>query len=294
MKKLLSVLLTLAVFTAACGDDDTSADADANADSGGGGDTVERIVSLSPTATEILFAIGAGDQVVAVDQFSNYPDDAPFSDLDGFSINVEAVAALEPQLVVMQSNQASSELEALGMTVIVQDSPADFDGIYAQIEQVGAATGHVAEAAELVLRMQTDIAALVDEAPDAGGLTYYHELGVDYYSLNSDSFIAQVYGLFGLESIGDQADSEAFGGYLPLSEEFILGADPDMIFLADTIYAEQTAATVAARPGWEDLTAVRNGAVVELNDDVASRWGPRVVEFVEAIANVLERVEAPS
>jgi len=286
MKKLFALLLALAMFAAACGDDDVT---DESSD-----ETVERIVSLSPTATEILFAIGAGDQVVAVDAFSNYPENAPISDLDGFTVNVEAVAAYEPQLVAMQVSSATTEIEALGITVIARDAPTDFDGIYAQIEELGAATGQVAEAAALVLEMQTDIATLLAGAPSAEGLTYYHELGTDYYSLNSDSFVAQVYALFGLSSIGDQAAGDAFNGYLPLTEEFILGADPDVIFLADTIWASQTAETVASRPGWADLTAVQTGAVVELNDDVASRWGPRVVEFATAIAEILATVSVPA
>lgn len=321
MKKMFALLLVLALLAVACGEDDppavvddsgdtpnevedtvdgdsddTAADETAADDAVAGDEpaTVDRIVSLSPTATEILFAIGAGDQVVAVDQFSNYPDNAPLSDLDGFTINVEAVAAYEPQLVAMQSNEASAELEALGMTVIVRDSPVDFDGIYTQIEELGAATGHIAEAAALVLEMQTRIDELIAAAPSAEGLSYYHELDTTYYSLNSESFIAEIYGLFGLASIGDQAEGEAFAGYLPLSEEFVLGSDPDFIFLADTIWAAQTAETVAARPGWSDLSAVQNGAVVELDDDVASRWGPRVVEFVEAIAGALTTVTVPA
>jgi len=285
LKKLCIILLALALPASACGDD-------APAETGAA--PIERIVSLSPTATEVLFAIGAGDQVVAVDQFSNYPAEAPFSDLDGFTVNVEAVAGYEPQLVIMQSNEASAELEALGMTVIVQDSPADIEGIYTQIEEVGAATGNVDGAAAVVLEMQTRLDELIAEAPAAEAMSYYHELDTDYYSLNSDSFVAQIYALFGLASIGDQAEGEAFAGYLPLSEEFILGADPDLIFLADTIWAEQTAETVAARPGWSDLSAVRSGSVVELDDDVASRWGPRVVEFAESIAAALSTVAAPA
>lgn len=302
MKKMCVVLLGLAMFAVACGDDGETTEAatpttvvttvaptEAPAEP-----TVERVVSLSPTATEILFAIGADDQVIAVDQFSNHPEDAPLSDLDGFQINVEAVAAYDPQVVVMQSNEASTALEALGIEVVVQDSPADFDGIYDQIEELGEATDNASGAADLVETIRTEIAALVAEAPDASGMRYYHELGTDYYSLNSDTFVAQVYGLFGLVSIGDDAAGEAFAGYLPLSEEYILESDPDFIFLADTIWAEQTAETVAARAGWADLTAVQNGAVVELNDDVASRWGPRVVEFAEAIADVLAEVAVPA
>ena len=285
MKKLLALLSAPAMFAVACAGDSSIT---------GGGDGPERIVSLSPTATEILFAIGAGDQVVAVDRFSNHPANAPITDLDGFTVNVEAVASYEPDLVTMQMSDAASELASLGIEVIARDAPADFEGIYTQIEELGAATGHADGAAALVEEIRSEIDDLVADAPDAAGLTYYHELDTTFYSLNADSFVAKIYGLFGLESIGDQADGEVFNGYLPLSEEFILGADPDMIFLADTLWAAQTAETVAARPGWGDLTAVGNGAVVGLNDDVASRWGPRVVEFVRAIADVLETVAAPA
>jgi len=286
MKRMFALLLALALLAAACGaDDPLEAEASTN---------VERIISLSPTATEILFAIGAGDLVVAVDAYSNYPAEAPASELDGFIPNIEAIAAFEPQLVAMQSNEAASELEALGITVIQRDAPTTFDGIYTQIEELGAATGRIAGAAALVLEMQTEIAALRADAPDASGLTYYHELGTDYYSLNGESFIAEVYGLFGLTSIGDQASGEAFDGYLQLSEEFILGADPDLIFLADTLFAAKTVQTVGARPGWGGLTAVQNGAVIELDDDVASRWGPRVIEFARQIAAALPTVAAPA
>jgi iron complex transport system substrate-binding protein len=308
--KLFALLLVPAMFAVACGDDDTTTedpippadDADMDESDEDVDDPVEevddgllaRVVSLSPTATEILFAIGAGDQVVAVDQFSNYPENLPPADLDGFAPDAEAIAAYEPQVVVMQSNDASSAIEALGITVVVQDSPADFEGIYTQILELGDATGNDEGAEELIAEMRVEIDALIADAPDASGRTYYHELGTDFYSLNSDSFVAQIYALFGLVSIGDNAGGDAFAGYLPLTEEFILTEDPDFIFLADTIWASQTSDTVAARPGWSELSAVQSGAVVELDDDVASRWGPRVVAFAEAIADVLKVVAVPA
>lgn len=292
MQRLSVLLFVTALFAAACGDD--TSDITEPVASPEETSTVDRIISLSPTATEILFAIGAGDDVVAVDVYSNFPSTVPVSDLDGFTPNVEAIAAFDPALVVMQSNAASVDLEAIGITVVIQDSPATFDDMYAQIEQLGAATGHGAGAAAVVLDMKTRIGDLRDGAVDSSGLTYYHELGTDLYSLNGDSFIAEVYDLFGLTSIGDEASGDAFAGYLQLTEEFVLGADPDLIFLADTIFGAQTAETVAARPGWGDLSAVRNGNVIELDDDVASRWGPRVVEFVEQIAGALQAVPVPS
>ncbi|MFT7610422.1 MAG: iron complex transport system substrate-binding protein, partial [Candidatus Aldehydirespiratoraceae bacterium] len=247
MKKLFAMLLVMAMFAVACGDDDTvvepAAETPAEDDAPVDEDPpAERIVSLSATATEILFAIGAGDLVVAVDSYSNYPVDAPITDLQAFTPNVEAIAAYEPDLVVMQTNAVAAELEALGIMVIQRDAPADFSGVYAQIEELGAATGLIAEAAELVLEMETEITDLQADLPDADGLTYYHELGTDLYSVTSSTFVGEIYGLFGLTNIADEADPDgALGGYPQLSEEFILGADPDLIFLADTIFAEQNA-----------------------------------------------------
>jgi iron complex transport system substrate-binding protein len=290
LRRAIAPVAIAALFAAACGDDsttETGTDVPAT--------DAPRVVSLSATATEILFAIGAGPDVVAVDSFSNYPPEAPVTDLEAFTPNVEAIADLEPDLVTMQNNDpdAVSALEELGITVIARDAPPTFDGMYDQIEELGVATGREREAADLVSGIQDRIAELQADAPDAGGRTYYHELGTDYYSITSDTFIAQVYGLFGLTSIGDAADGEAFAGYVPLTEEYILASDPDLIFLADTRYEAQTAETVADRPAWGDLTAVRQGRVVELDDDVASRWGPRVVEFAETIADALSTLRAP-
>lgn len=258
-------------------------------------DVPTRIVSLSPTATEMLFAIGAGDQVVAVDAFSNYPEEAPITDLSGFEPNVEAIAGFEPDLVV--SSFPIEGLDAIGVENLVLGAAVSFDDVYSQIEQAGAVTGHIAEAAELVSQMQTDIDAVLASLPEREtALTFYHELDNTLFSVTSSTFIGEVYSLLGLENAADAADpdGEAFG-YPQLNEEYLVTADPDIIFLADTICCGQTAATVAERPGWDQLSAVQNGNIVELNDDVVSRWGPRLVEFIqvagEAVAN-LETVAA--
>ena len=125
-----------------------------------------KIISLSPTATEMLFAIGAGDQVLAVDDFSNYPAEAAakMTELSGFEPNVEAIAGLEPDLVVTDGTNPDllEQLDTLGIAHWEGPAAVTFDDIYTQIEQLGAATGHVAEAAELVGQMQTDIADVID------------------------------------------------------------------------------------------------------------------------------------
>ena len=312
---LLAAVLALALMAAACGDDDSSSATSDAGDTAQGGDeaaggtdaessgddtdaemTEQRIVSLSATATETIFAIGADDQLVAVDNFSTYPEnDLPA--IDSFSPSVEAISEYEPDLVVLAFDPGDlvTGLDAVGIESLVQPAAATLDDAYAQIEQLGAATGHVGEAAELVLSLQTDLDALVAEAPDASGTTYYHELGEELYSLTSQTFAGEIYARFGLENIADPADEDGSSfGYPQLVEEFVIDADPDIIFLADTVCCGQDATTVAARPGWAEMSAVAAGHVVELDDDIASRWGPRVVDFAEAIAAALEDAAVPA
>jgi len=253
----------------------------------------ERIVSISPTATEMLFAVGAGPQVVAVDKLSNYPTDAPVSDLDAFQANVEAISTYRPDLVVLSFDPGDvvAGLDAVGIPALLEPSATSIDDVSTQIEQLGAATGHLADAAELVARMQQDIDRIVADAPTFDTPpTYYHELDPTLYTVTSSTFIGEVYGLLGLENVADPAD-EAGSGYPQLSAEYLIEKDPDLIFLGDTKCCGQTAETVAARPGWDELTAVRDGHVVELDDDIASRWGPRIVDLLATIAEATRQLE---
>jgi len=254
----------------------------------------EAIISLSPTATEILFAIEAASQVIAVDKDSNYPETAPVTNIDAIAPNVEAIAALNPDLVVLgfDPGDIESGLTALGIPAIVQFAGITLDDTYTQIEQLGDATGHAAAAAELVDNMQASIDDLQARAGEREEpLTYYHELDATLYSVTSTTFIGELYSIMGLENVADAADDEGFG-YPQLSAEFILDVDPDIIFLADTKCCGQSASTLAERPGWDQLTALQAGSVVELDDDIASRWGPRVVEFLEAVATAIETYDA--
>ena len=251
--------------------------------------TPHRIVSLSPTATESLFAIGAGKQVVAVDDQSDYPKRAPKTTLSGYTPNVEAIAGYRPDLVVLSgdANDVVSGLHKLGIRVLVQPAAKDLAGAYAEIKQLGAFTGHQKGAAALVTRMRKRIAQAVASVPKRR-LLVYHELDPTYYSATSKTFIGRIYKLFGLRNIADAADSSA-SGYPQLSAEYILAANPGLIVLADTRCCGQSAVTVASRPGWGGLAAVRNHRVVGIDDSVASRWGPRVVSFVQSVAKSLRR-----
>ncbi len=252
----------------------------------------QRIVSLSPTATEMLFAIGAGDQVVAVDDQSNYPSEAPMTKLSGFEPNIEAIAKYEPDLVVASDTAALQRpLKSLKIPLLVQPAAVTLDDSYAQMEQLGVATGNIADAADEVASIQAEIDELVTSVPDFDEPpTYYHELDDTYFSVTSETFIGHVYSLVGLRNIADKAD-KAGSGYPQLSAEYIIDADPDLIFLADTKCCNQSLDTVAARPGWEQISAVQNEAVIELDDDVASRWGPRVVEYLRIVVDAVKDLE---
>jgi iron complex transport system substrate-binding protein len=249
----------------------------------------QRIISLSPTATESLFAIGAGKQVVAVDDQSDYPKRVPRTTLSGYTPNVEAIANYRPDLVVLSgdANDVVAGLHKLGIRVLLQPAAKKLTDAYAEIRQLGAVTGHRSSAAALVKRMQRTIVRIVKSVPKRH-LSVYHELEPDLYSATSHTFIGRIYKLFGLRNIADAADSTG-SGYPQLSAEYIVSANPDVIVLADTRCCGASAATVAKRPGWSGIAAVRTGSVVAVDDSVASRWGPRIVDFVRAIGNMLKR-----
>jgi iron complex transport system substrate-binding protein len=249
----------------------------------------KRIVSLSPTATESLFAIGAGKQVVAVDDQSDYPKRAPHTRLSGYTPNVEAIAGYRPDLVVISGDPGGvvEALRKLRIRVLLQPAATNLAGAYAQIRQLGTATGHTRAAVSLVAKMKRSIARAVASAPKLR-LSVYHELTPDYYSATSSTFIGRIYKLFGLRNIADAADSSG-SGYPQLSAEYILSSDPSLIVLADTRCCAQSPSTVERRPGWSSLAAVRGHAVVAVDDSVASRWGPRIVTFVGAVAKALSR-----
>jgi iron complex transport system substrate-binding protein len=252
-----------------------------------------RIVSLSPTATEMLFAIGAGRQVTAVDSDSDYPADAPHTSLSGFQPNVEAIAGYRPDLVVIASDPGGlvKSLRSLRIPVLMEPPAQRLTDAYHQLNQLGAVTGHARHAAALSTRMRRQIAATIASVPrPAHPLTEYTELDDTYYSATSDTFLGQVFKAFGLRNIADRAKG-AGSGYPQLSAEYIVAADPDLIFLADTLCCHQSRSTVAARSGWSEITAVKDDQVVGLNDDIASRWGPRIVTLYKTVARHVKAAE---
>ena len=272
-----------AVLIAGCGTGGGSDDAAAASG------TPSRIVSISPTATEMLFAVGAGDQVVAVDDQSDHPADAPRTALSGYTPNLEAILAHDPDLVVLtdDNNDIVAGLDRVGVEVLKIPAATNLDETYAQIKQVGDATGHAEAADDLVVSMRDEIEQIVRTVPlREVPLTYFHELDDTYYTVTDDTYLGQIYSLLGLRSIATGQN-----GYPQLSPEFILESDPEVIFLADSQCCGVTPEKVAARAGWDELRAVVDGQIHVLDEDIASRWGPRVVDLVRDIARIVSGVD---
>ncbi len=302
-RTLPALLLPALLVLAACGSDSSADDGDAGASgtdafpvtvSGDAGEITlderpEAIVSLSATATEMLFAMGAGEQVVAVDSTSDFPAEAPTTDLAAYTPNAEAIVGYAPDLVVLSDdiNGIADALEALEVPVLLLPAVDDLEGSFDQLRTLGEATGNPDGAADVVADVQDRIDAAVASVDGAAeGQRVYHELDPSYYSADSSTLIGSVYAEFGLENVADGA-AGANDGYPQLSAEYVVGQAPDLIVLADTICCGESAETVAQRPAFDTIPAVQQGRIVEASDDVASRWGPRVAEFAESVAAAL-------
>ena len=250
----------------------------------------ERIVSLSPSNTETLFAIGAGEQVEAADEYSNYPDEAPTTDLSGFTPSVEAISEYDPDLVILSDSaiDTAEQLVAVDIPTLVLGGAADLEGVYAQIRLLGEATGHTDEADAEATRVENEFNEIVDSTCAELGeteLSFYQELDETLFSATSSTFVGQIYDAFGLVNIADQADDDESGGYPQLSAEFVVEENPDLIFLS---YGDEAAVTaVAERPAFDTVSAVETDSVHLLDPDIASRWGPRVVDFAQSVGDAV-------
>jgi iron complex transport system substrate-binding protein len=302
----IAAATALLLLTAGCGDSAERPPA-ASSDEGSGsfpvsvkdatGEVVverrpERIVSLSPSATETLFAVGAGDQVVAADDQSDYPPSAPTTELSAYEPNVEAIAAYEPDLVIAPADvprDVIGGLRKLGLPVLAEPAPEELRDAYAQARDLGVVTGHPEEGRRVAREMRTRVDELIESAPDAASLAVFHELDPDLYSAASESFIGRIYERLGLRNIADRAAAKTGSPYPQLSTEAVISADPDLVVLADSECCGQTPAKVGRRPGWASIAAVREDAVVAIHDDIASRWGPRLPIFVEKVLAAMER-----
>lgn len=265
------------------------------------------VVSLSPAATETLFAIGAGSQVKAVDKDSNYPTTGlPTKRINSLNPSVEAIIAIcpktashpstKPDLVIISydANTIKEKLTALGVKVVEQDAATSVANALSQIRQLGSLTGHVTKADSLAVSLKKTINADIASVPahPTKVVRVYYELDPTYYSLTSGTFVGSLMKALGLVNIADPKSTSADAGYPQLSAEYIVSANPQLIFLADTKCCHATPASVAKRAGFSKVSAVVNGHVINLNDDVASRWGPRLGILMNQLTSAVKRVLA--
>jgi iron complex transport system substrate-binding protein len=252
----------------------------------------QRIVSLAPSNTEILFAIGAGDQVVGRDQLSDYPEDAKKATDIGpafETLNTELIVSLKPDLVLaaeINTPEQVKQLEELGLTVYYLNNPLTLEDMYGNLEIVAQLTGHEQETATLIELLKARVAA-VDEkiAPISSRPGVFYELDATDpakpFTAGKGTFITQL-----IERAGGHNIASDLDGYPQMSLEQVVAADPAFIILGDARYGV-TPESIAQRPGWENLSAVKSGNVLPFNDDLVSRPGPRLVDALEELAKLL-------
>ena len=252
----------------------------------------QRIISLAPSNTEILFAIGAGDQVVGRDSLSDFPEEAKaVADIGSTfeALNTELIVSLEPDLVLaaeINTPEQVKQLEDLGLTVYYLKNPTTLEEMYGNLELVAQMTGHQEEAADLVESLKARVAA-VDEkiAPLSSKFSVFYELDATDpakpFTAGKGTFITQL-----IDRAGGYNIASDLEGYPQMSLEQVVAADPSFIILGDARYGVSPE-SIAERPGWENLSAVKNGQVLPFNDDLVSRPGPRLVDALEELAKLL-------
>jgi iron complex transport system substrate-binding protein len=317
---ILALVVALSAFMLACGDDDDSGEengatpppAATSATTPGAtepaasaypveversdGQTLTiaerptRVVSLSPGATEIIYALGAEDTLVAVDNQADYPPEvASLSGrVDAYEPNIEAIAGFEPDLVIAADNTGDvvGALDRLNIPVLyvdLDDAVTSIDDVITQIELYGRIFDANDEAEAVTTDMQQRVDAVSDMAADAAPdppLSVFHELDSTFYSVAEDTFIGSIYGLLRAENIAGDGGGVA---YPQLTQEAIIAANPTVIVLADEEFGV-TIDSVKARPGWDAIDAVANDRIYGIDPDIISRPGPRIVDALEQLA----------
>ena len=243
-----------------------------------------RIVSYSPGATETLFAIGAGDQVVAADEFSDYPDKTALLERVRYTDpDPERAIELEADLVILAGQQEAQveQLRRLGLPVLFNRTPETVEGIFDSILLLGRATGHDEEATALIAEMQRRIEAVATRIADVErGPAVFYELTDDLYTASPDTFIGGMLHLLRAQNIANGATSP----FPQLTTEAVIAADPQVILLADGEWV--SVESVSARPGWAGVAAVADGRVYPVDPDLGNRPGPRIVEAIEGMARL--------
>lgn len=254
----------------------------------------QRIISLAPSNTELLFAVGAGKQIVARDDFSNYPEEAGSLPSIGGStgkLNLEEIAKLQPDLVLGSPLTAADVVESLKTitpNVFIVPNPTELDGLYTNLATVATLTGKTAETEKLVTDMRARAKTVQDKIAGAAAkpLVFYELDATDPakpWTAGSGTFIDMLISLAGGQNLGGSLQGE----YAQISQEELIVQNPEIIILGDSLYGGITPESVAARPGWESIAAVKNGKTLIFNDDLVSRPGPRMIDGLEELAKII-------
>ncbi|MGE3960367.1 MAG: ABC transporter substrate-binding protein [Dehalococcoidia bacterium] len=244
-----------------------------------------RIVSHSPAATEILFAIGAGDAVVAADEFSNYPPEAESLPKVTYSTpDPEQDLGFDPDLVIFAGRQESSlaHFRELELRVFYLEEPSNLEGVFENIRTLGVLTGREAEAESVVAEMQAtldEVAAAIADVEE--GPVVFYELTEDLYTVSPNSFIGAALSFVKARNVAEGVD----GDFPQLTSEAIVEANPDVILMADADFVDP--ASVPERAGWSAITAVTEGQIHPVDGDIMSRPGPRIVDGIADLARLL-------
>lgn len=251
---------------------------------------VRRVVSLSPGATEILYAIGAQQTLVAVDNNANYPPEVSTLSgrVDAYQPNIEAIAAFEPDLVIVANNidgivEALDRLSIPVLYIDLDTQVKSVDDVFGQIGLLGRLTGTDAAASTLLgnLNARVDaIEARMQALASQDAPAFYHELDGELYSISNDTFIGSLYRILKARNIAGDGGGIA---YPQLTQEAIIAENPDIIVLADEAFGV-TIDSVKSRPGWDAIKAVRDDQIFSIDPDIISRPGPRIVDALEQLA----------
>ena len=254
----------------------------------------QRVVSLAPSNTEILFALGAGKQVVGRDDFSDYPAEAKSVTSIGSTfkkLNIEAIVALKPDLVLtagITNPEQVKSLEDVGLTVYALANPKDLDGLYANLVAVGQLTGHEDEAKKLSESLKKRVSAVTDKVKGTSSKpkVFYEIDGSDPlkpWTTGSGTFIDTLITMAGGQNVGAVLKSS----FAQISSEELVKQNPDIILLGDTKFGVSIE-SVSKRAGWNGIAAVKNNKIFAFDDDLASRPGPRLVDGLETMVKLLQ------
>lgn len=254
----------------------------------------QRIVSLAPSNTEIVFAVGAGSQFVGRDSFSDFPAAAAeVQDIGGglMALNVELILSVKPDLVLaspLTPPEQIADLENVGLNVHILPNPTTFDELYANLTSVGELAGRQPEAQALVTALKARVEAIESQVALASArpLVYYELDATDPnapYTSGPGTFVDLLIRSAGGENFGAQLSGE----WVQVSVEALIARQPDVIVLGDFTYGGVTPEQVRARAGWDALTAVQQNGIFTFDDNLVSRPGPRLVDGLEAMAKLL-------